>query len=185
MSVVFLRSIDGSTLIGLDATESVSYSRTVQVSTSTMFDGSKRSDNVHPNLPRISFQGVISAFKIRNTYPSPKEFRKNLDKLVDSYEVLNFFGTEDDAIPDLSNCYITNYHLERDAGHSNSLIVTITLQQLDITSAVTATKVTKPKTEEVAKNPTKSKNGTTTEKKQPVSSLYVAGSLNAKLAGGY
>jgi hypothetical protein len=165
MSAVFLRSLDGSQIIGLDATSAVQYSRKVNVSTSTMFNGSKLSDNVHPDLPVIQIEGVISSFKMRDTYPQPAEFRRLLDELVDSYEVLNFFGTDDGAIPDINNCYITDFNLTRDVEHSNSLAVSISIQQLDFSNSISATTITKPAEStdgQMADNPTKAKEGTTT-----------------------
>ncbi|MCP3683342.1 MAG: hypothetical protein GY861_11695 [bacterium] len=166
MAVVFLRSLDGSTVISMDAVTSASYTRTVDVTTSTVFDGSKRSDHVHPNLPSVSFSGVVTTSKVRNTYPSPSDFRRLVDELIDSFELMTFYGTDDGAIPDIDNCYITSFSVERDTTYSDSLLANVTLQQLDISTALTATTITTPRSDtndQLADNPSKSSDGTKTE----------------------
>ena len=170
MAVVFIRSLDGSTVISMDAVTSATYTRSATVSTSTMFNGSKRSDNVHSNLPIVTFTGVVTSTKIRDSYPSPALFRAFLDELIDSYEVMSFYGTEDASIPDLDNCYITSFDVTRDVEHSNGLVANVTLQQLDISNAVQATTITAPATEEVADNPDKASDGTKTEIKPVIPS---------------
>lgn len=166
MGAVFIRSLDGNTVISLDAISSVTYARTAEVTTSTMFNGSKLSDNVHANLPTVSFQGVVTSFKMRDTYPSPTEFRRLMDELLDSYELMTFYGTDDGAIPDLNNCYIIAFNVTRDVDRSNALLADVTIQQLDISTSISATTITKPAEAtdgQMADNPSKSKDGTTTE----------------------
>jgi hypothetical protein len=179
MSVVHLLDVTGSTVIGLDATSSASYSRTVEVSTSTMFDGSKRSDNVHPNLPSVTFQGIVTSVKVRDTYPDPTAFRKALDELVDSYELMTLYGTDDKAIPDLDNCYITSFNVTRDAEHSDALIADVSVQQLDITSAVTASTVTVPKNDQNVDNPSTSQDGVTTENTSTIETTIGRGAIGS------
>lgn len=170
---VYIRSLDGSTIIGMDAVEVVSYERSANVTTSTIFNGARRSDHVHSNLPVISFNGVVTTTKVRNTYPSPRDFRKALDTLIDSYELLSFFGTRDGAIPDLNRCYLTSFNVTRDTDHGDSLLASVTLQQLDINDSLQATTLTVPaqSTEgQLAGNPNNASEGTKTENTQEVRS---------------
>lgn len=166
MAVCFLTSTDGSTIVGLDSTTSVTYTRTVSVTKNTMFSGVKISDHAHPDLPIINFSGVVTSSKIRNTYPSPQEFRSLVDELIDSQEVMEFFGTDDGSIPDLDSCYITSFDVTRDATYSNSLLCNISLMQLDISNAVTATTITAPAVStdgQLADNPDSASDGSKTD----------------------
>lgn len=141
MAVCWLSNSDNSTILILDATESLQYTRSADVSTSTIFSGAQKSDNVTPRLPIVTFSGITTYTKIRDTYPDPKEYRQGVDSLIDSQELMTFHGTSDNVIPSMDNCYITNFTGERSDKTSSGLQVTITIQQLDLSTAATSTTI--------------------------------------------
>lgn len=184
MSVCSIKSLDGKTLLVLDATEDIEYSRQVAITKNTVFSGSQISDNVNPELPVITFSGVVSYFKVRDTTPSPTKYRKEIDKLIDGKELMSFTGTADNSIPSLKNCYIQNFSVSRDSTVSNGLYVTITLMQLDISTAVSATHISAPSTakksdklEGQGDSKTNGGTGTTEEKTLFAQGAYWFGSL--------
>ena len=141
MSVCWLNSLDGSTILILDATQTIQYSRTVDVSTNTIFNGSKISDNVCPQLPVVTFTGISTYMKTRKYYPSPTEYRYYIDELIDSQEVFTFNGSDDWAFPSLNNCCITSFTADRKGTSWKDIEVSITIRQLDISTAATATTI--------------------------------------------
>lgn len=144
LGLVYLTSVDGTTVIALDATESVDWVRSVSVSTSTIFNGAKISDHVHPDLPSVSFSGVISFSKIRDDFPTPDKFMVLANELIDSFQPMTFYGTEDGAIPSLAQCYITDLSVNRGMTTANALAVNISLQAIDISTSIEVTRVTQP-----------------------------------------
>lgn len=144
LGLVYLTSLDGTTVIALDATESVDWMRSVSVSTSTIFNGAKISDHVHPDLPLVSFSGVISFSKIRDDFPTPDKFMILANELIDSFQPMTFYGTEDGAIQSLAQCYITDLSVNRGMTTSDALAVNISLQAIDISTAIEVTRVTQP-----------------------------------------
>lgn len=164
---VFLTGKAGQITITLDAVENVNYSRNVNVSTTTMFNGAKISDHARSELPVVTFNGIVTRTKVDNQYRlSPTEFTKAMDTLVDSGELMSFYGTQDGAIPNLKRCYITNFVVGRDSETSDSIKVTISLQQLDINNALQKTTLYAPSQAtdgQMASNPDNSKSGSKTE----------------------
>ena len=144
LGLVYLSSVDGTTVIALDATESVDWMRSVSVSKSTIFNGAKVSDNIHPDLPSVSFSGVVSFSKIRDDFPTPDRFMVLANQLIDSYQPMTLYGTTDGAIPDLAQCYITDLSVNRGMTTADALAVNISLQALDITTSISATTITQP-----------------------------------------
>lgn len=146
LGLVYLMSVDGTTSIALDATESVDWAKTVSVSTSTMFAGTQTADHVTPTLPEVSFSGIVSFSKVRDleTTHNPDKFMVLCNELIDSFQPMTFIGTEDGAIPALPQCYIKNISVNRGLTTSNALTVNISLQSLDITNSISATTITQP-----------------------------------------
>ena len=144
LGLVYLSSVDGTTVIALDATESVDWMRSVSVSKSTIFNGAKVSDNIHPDLPSVSFSGVVSFSKIRDDFPTPDRFMVLANQLIDSFQPMTLYGTTDGAIPDLAQCYITDLSVNRGMTTADALAVNISLQALDITTSISATTITQP-----------------------------------------
>jgi hypothetical protein len=163
---VFIKNTDGSTVIGMDAVEVVTYSRSVNVSTTTMFNGSKISDHARSDLPVITFNGIVTNTKVDQKFLKPNEFRKALDTLVDSGQLMSFYGTRDGAIPNLKRCYITSFEVSRGVTEEDSLLATITLRQLDINNSLQKTTLYAPSQAtdgQMASNPDSSKSGSKTE----------------------
>jgi len=163
---VFIKNTDGSTVIGMDAVEVVTYSRSVNVSTTTMFNGSKISDHARSDLPVITFNGIVTNTKVDQKFLKPNEFRKALDTLVDSGQLMSFYGTRDGAIPNLKRCYITSFEFSRGVTEEDSLLATITLRQLDINNSLQKTTLYAPSQAtdgQMASNPDSSKSGSKTE----------------------
>lgn len=129
--VVFLLSKDGETLLVLDATEEISYSRSASLSENTLQSGVKVSDHYHPDLPTVTFSGLISDSKIRDTSPSVKDYRRLIEELIDSATPFTLYGTWDGSIPSLDNCVILNFDAVKGSGNLNSLQVVITVKQID------------------------------------------------------
>lgn len=168
---VFIKNSDGSTIIGMDAVEMVSYTRSVNVSTSTMFNGVSISDHARSTLPVITFNGVVTNTKLDQKFLKPSDFRKAVDSLIDSGELMSFFGTRDGAIPNLKRCYITSFEVARGVSEADSLLATISLQQLDISNALQTTTFTAPALVtdgQMAGNPDSSKSGSKTENTKEV-----------------
>jgi hypothetical protein len=155
----------------MDAVEMVSYNRSVNVSTSTMFNGVSISDHARSTLPVITFNGVVTNTKLDQKFLKPKDFRKAVDSLIDSGELMSFFGTRDGAIPNLKRCYITSFEVSRGVSEADSLLATISLQQLDISNALQTTTFTAPALAtdgQMAGNPDSSKSGSKTENTKEV-----------------
>ena len=148
--------------VSLDVVSDVTYSRSGQPTTSTIFNGAKISDHYRPDLPTLNIQGVVTAIKTKATsnYLTPEEFDTFINTLMDSQSLLTFIGTEDQAIKDMSNVVISAYTETRNVKYSDSLKITLTLQQLDISNSVKKTVFTDPL---IASNSSKISIGKTTE----------------------
>lgn len=130
--VVFLLSKDGSTVLILDATTNMTYSRTAQLAKNTLQTGVKVSDHYHPDMPVVTFSGIISDSKIRENFsPSVSEYRRLIEELITSATVFTLFGTWDGSIPSLDNCAITAFDITKGERNLNSLEVVITVEQID------------------------------------------------------
>ena len=163
---VFIKNNNGSTVIGMDAVEVVTYSRSVNVATTTMFNGAKISDHARSDLPVITFNGIVTNTKVDQKFLKPNEFRKALDTLVDSGQLMSFYGTRDGAIPNLKRCYLTSFEVSRGITEEDSLLATITLRQLDINNSLQKTTLYAPSLAtdgQMASNPDSSKSGSKTE----------------------
>ncbi len=172
---VFIKNNDGSTVIGMDAVEMVTYSRNVNVSTTTMFKGGNISDHARSELPVITFNGIVTNTKVDQKFLKPNEFRKALDTLVDSGQLMSFYGTRDGAIPNLKRCYITNFEVSRGITEEDSLLATITLRQLDINNSLQKTTLYAPSQAtdgQMSSNPDSSKSGSKTENTKEVRNTF-------------
>lgn len=130
--VVFLLSKDGETVLILDATTNMTYSRSAQLAKNTLQNGVKVSDHYHPNLPTVTFSGLISDSKIRGrSSPPVAEYRRLIEELIDTATVFTLFGTWDNSIPSLANCVITSFDVTKGTSNLNSLEVVITVEQID------------------------------------------------------
>ena len=135
-------------IVALDATLSVGYSKGAQISTSTIFKGASISDNYRPDKPTLNVSGVVTATKTRSNeegVKTPSEFRGMIDNWIDNQYLISIYGTFDGAIPNLSNIAISNYNVVRDGQRADGLMVSFSLQQLDISTSVSKTSVTVPK----------------------------------------
>lgn len=147
MSVVSLFA--NGEILALDATKDVNYSRGAEVTSSTIFSGAEVSDGYRPTLPQVSLSGVVTATKTRSSesgVKSPSELRSFLDTWVESQYLVSMYGTDDSAIPNLSNMVIADFNVGRTVRHSDGLTVSILLKQIDISTSVRKTSVTVPKT---------------------------------------
>lgn len=187
MAVVSLFWNSGA--IALDVTREVTKSRSAQYSQATIFySGGKVSDNYRPDLPSISFSGVVTYTKTTqsDTYKEPSDFSKLLDDMMDSQDLIYFTGTADNAIRDLNNCVITAYSLSRNVRYSDSLEVSLNLQQLDLSTGVQKTTISKPRDDAqglTTDDPNKSSQGKTTENSpqiQSTSSESIANTISDK-----
>lgn len=184
---VFIKNSDGSTVIGMDAVEMVTYSRNVNVSTTTIFNGAKISDHARSDLPVITFNGIVTNTKIDKKFLKPSEFRKALDSLVDGGELMSFYGTRDGAIPNMKTCYITNFEVSRGITEEDSLLATISLRQLDVNNSLQKTTLYAPSqaTEgQMADNPDSSKSGSKTENTKEVRKTVLK-SLGVSISDAY
>lgn len=156
--------------VALDVVSDVVYSRSGQPTTSTIFNGAKISDHYRPDLPTLNIQGVVTAIKTRTseTYLTPSEFDTFINELMESQSLLTFIGTSDQAIKDMSNVVISSYSETRNVKYSDSLKITLTLQQLDISNA--AKKTTVSSNSNLSDKPTKASEGKTTDKTKDVKS---------------
>ena len=172
---VFIKNNDGSTVIGMDAVEMVTYSRNVNLSTTTMFNGAKISDHARSELPVITFNGIVTNTKVDQKFLKPKDFRQALDNLVDSGQLMSFYGTRDGSIPNLKRCYITNFEVSRGISEEDSLLATISLRQLDINNSLQKTTLYAPSQNtdgQMTSNPDSSKSGSKTENTKEVRKTF-------------
>lgn len=162
--------------IALDVTTDLTYSRNGTPTTSTIFNGAKISDHYRPNLPTLNLNGVVTYTKTSSgdNLLSPKEFDTFIDNLMDSQTLLSFIGTYDQAIKDRSNIVIVAYTSTRNVQHSDSLQVSMTLQQLDISNSVTKTTITTGKTSLTSPVNSKATEGKTTDTTDTLTPLAVA-----------
>lgn len=144
MAVVFLYAKDGTTLIALDATTSIERTRSAQMTKSTVQSGATISDHYHSDLPSVSFSGLITESKIRNTTPTVDTFVSLVDALIDAKTPFTLYGTDDGAIPSMDDTLITNCTVVRGIRNLNSLEVSFRCEQLDISKTAKTEAITLP-----------------------------------------
>lgn len=158
MAVVYLFS--GDTLIALDATTNVSRTISAQTTSTTIQNGSNISDHYHSSLPTISFSGVITNSKsARQNTPDLESFTTLVDQLIASKVPFTLYG-DDGGIPDLDLCLITSFAVSKDVTNFDSLQVSITVSQIDISRPSQLNKVTLPSVKTLGQLASKKEKGT-------------------------
>lgn len=136
MASIYMLSLDGERYLGLDATTEIRVTRSGEATTNTIQDGSDISDNYHSGLPKISFSGIISNAKLRDTTPTVSEYVDFVNELMDSRVYFTLYSTvshiNQKAIPTFSKCVISNFAYVRGGGKDESLEISLAIQQLDI-----------------------------------------------------
>lgn len=166
--VVFLLSKDGSTTLILDATVNMTYNRSASLAKNTLQTGVKVADHYHPDMPRVTFSGVITDSKIReNSSPSVVDYVSLIEDIINTATVFTLFGTGDGSIPSLDNCVIMSFDITKGTSNLNSLEVVITVEQINFgmratLDSLTATKVPAKTTEGQLAPNSETKTGTGT-----------------------
>lgn len=130
--MVFLLSKDGNTALILDATEEMTYARNASLSNNMLQNGVNVADHYHSSLPSVTFSGIISSSKmVEGVSPTPTNYRILIEELIDTSTVFTLYGTDDESIPTLEDCVITDFQLVKDVTNLDSLQVVLNVQQID------------------------------------------------------
>ena len=187
--VVFLLSKDGSTTLILDATVNMTYNRSASLAKNTLQTGVKVADHYHPDMPRVTFSGVITDSKIReNSSPSVADYVRSIEEIIDTATVFTLFGTWDGSIPSLDNCVIMSFDITKGASNLNSLEVVLTVEQINFgmratLDSLTAVKVPAKVTEGQLVPNSETKTGTGTLSNYTQARIAAEG-LDKKTGGG-
>lgn len=168
MSMFVLLAETGEEIV-IDGVFSNSKQRSATLSTTTVFNGSKISDHYKADLPQFTATGRVCATKTRQrvSLKSPQEFTRLLDYYMDQATRFTYIDESFDQVFGLlPNIMILSYNLDRSVNTSDSLDVTLQLGQIDISTAVKRTTVTRPRQDSAAltsDKASKAKNGSSTE----------------------
>jgi len=132
----------------LDITTEVSKSQSNALTKSSVMDGSNFSDGYTIGNPSITFTGICNYHKINRNIPgfitpNPREFSVILDKMIASFQRFTLYGNN--LIPTLPNVVITSYQINQ-SKYSESMEVTITVEQVFVSERAQTVRLTKPET---------------------------------------
>lgn len=144
MSVVYLRSNNGS-LLALDVTTNVSKSRSSSITSSSVQSGASVADGYTLSNPTLTFSGVCTATKIRETkgdsyFLHPYDLDLEINSMMESQEKFILYGS--DLIPNLEDVVITNYSTTQ-SQYEDTVDVNITVEQVFVSEAARLSDFTK------------------------------------------
>jgi len=177
MSIFTLFASDGSS-ISLDAVTDITRTRSATTTTSTIFNGSSISDHYKAGLPMWSVQGVVVATKSRvsNSLHDPQKFRMLMDQYMDSETRFRYVDSNQDlSFGNAKDVVILDYSITRNAKYGDSLLVSLSLQQLDISTSVQKTTITNPNSANdgtLSEPESRAPNGKTTENSKVLQSTF-------------
>jgi hypothetical protein len=158
MSLVYLKSQDDE-ILALDSVTEVSESQQNSVTKSSVMSGAEASDGYTIGNITVAFSGICTYSKIPRstasvTAPNPKELNALLKKMVNSQTRFTLYGN--DLIPTLNEVVITGFSVTQ-SRYSNAVEVSVALEQVFVTDAAQATRITKPTKEAEEELPEKPK----------------------------
>ncbi|AUR87562.1 hypothetical protein NVP1101O_151 [Vibrio phage 1.101.O._10N.261.45.C6] len=141
--VISFVSLDGKTVICLDATTSVGYSRENTSTQHSVMSGATVSDTYRIGNPQIAISGLCTYSKSasQRKRPNPQELEREINKIIENYTRVDLTGNS--LIPSLADCVILSVSVTQDR-YLDAVNVSLVFEQQYVTNKAKVGKIKVP-----------------------------------------
>lgn len=138
-----IKNVTDSDVIGFDAIEEWEVTESAKVTSNPVEDGSNIADHYYLENTTATFSGVITPFNYGSSGvdEDPDEFVRAVQALKSSKVPFDLYLSTD--LQPITNCLITSFSYKRTQKEGLSLLIDMTVEQVDIVEAAAETTISK------------------------------------------